>query len=216
MSATVCKFSIRWTDAGSSSEQSIDFDASINEGYESATEVTEHAVESGSNVSDNIRPKNETFTVEALITNTPIQTPTFGMSGASGSTQSASVTVGGQTLTAQTFQFSQRFDRVAAVDTQLRALCNARTRVTVNTGVRVIADCAITRYKWDRAAETGKSLALSMEFSRLRTAKTEQVAAPAQRRQHQTPNRGAQPAVVDNSSAAIRAAIATGLAPAAP
>ncbi len=173
----------------------------MTEGYEVAADVTEHAVETGSNISDHVRAKNRTFTLTAFISNTPIETPTFGMDGATGSIAAASVTVGGKTFSASTFQFSQSFDRVKAVDLALIDLVESGQRVTIVTSVRKTDNCAITRYRWDRNVENGNDLDLTLEITRLRTATTRQVAAPAQRRGHAQTNRGAQPAVPDNRSA---------------
>ncbi len=211
MPTILSKLSIRWSDDGSDIERSIDIDCSINEGYEIAAEVTEHAVETGANISDHVRAKNETVTLEAFISNTPIETPQFGMDGATGAVAAASIVVGGRTINPSTFQFSQPFNRAVACDTQLRGLVKAGKRVTVFTGVRIIADCVITRYRWDRNAENGNDLALTLELTRIRTATTRTVAAPAQRRARVEQNRGSQPAVEDNRTAAARGVDALGL-----
>ncbi len=206
------KLFIRWTPPGSQTEKTIDIDCSINEGYEVAADVAEHAVETGSNITDHVRVKNQTFSVEAYISNTPIVTPSFGMGSATGDVATTelnigarSVTVGGRTLTANTFQFSQPFNRVNACDQELQKLVRTGQRVTVFTGTRVMPNCVITRYKWDRNVETGNDLALTLEFSQLRLASTKQVEAPKLPIMHPAVHRGAQPAVpIDNRSGAAR------------
>lgn len=47
-------------------------DCSLNEEHAFESEVTEYPVESGSNITDNIRPKPIVVTMECLVTNTPI------------------------------------------------------------------------------------------------------------------------------------------------
>jgi hypothetical protein len=191
---------IRWTDEGGT-ENVIDFDVAMTEGYEVAADVTEHAVETGSNISDHVRAKNRTFTITAFISNTPIETPTFGMDGATGSVAAATVTVGGKSFTANTFQFSQSFDRVKAVDLALVDLVERGQRITIVTSVRRTENCVVTRYRWDRNVENGNDLDLTLEITRLRTATTRVVAAPRLRSGRAQANRGAQPAVPDNRSA---------------
>ncbi len=195
---------LKWSE-NNGPEQSIDFDASVTEGYESAAEVTEHAVERGANVTDHVRPKNDTVSLECVITNTPIITPTFGMNGASGSVGSATVEVGGKKYTAKTWGFSQPFDRVNAVDVQIRALQAAGQVFTIVTSVRVIADSVITRYKWDRDVESGRSLMMTLELARIRVATTQRTdAVPRRRSGRQQENRGSQPAVEDNRTVLAR------------
>jgi hypothetical protein len=174
----------------------IDFDCSVTERYEGAADVTEFPVERGANVTDHVRAQNESVTLEAIVTNTPVVVPTFGMEGATGSPQPLRLDVAGQTLQATTLQFSQAFDRVRAVDEALRALRDVGQVLTVRTGVREIADCVIARYQVERDAEKGNALHLTLELRRLRIVTTQrvQVEQPALRSGHRSQNRGSQPA----------------------
>ncbi len=209
---------IKWSE-NNGPEQTLDFDCSVNEGYESAAEVTEHAVERGANVTDHVRPKNDTISLECVITNTPLDNPTFGLDGATGSVGSHSLEVGGKKFNAQTWGFSQAFDRVARADTQLRALKSAGQVLTVIAHgshpariVRTISDAVITRYKWDRAAESGNSLMITLELSRIRIATTQRVdAVPRRRSGRQQQARGTQPAVQEDRSVLAGAADALGV-----
>jgi hypothetical protein len=189
-------FEIEWTTTGGIT-QIIDFDCAESEQFESPAEITEHAVESGAAITDFVRPGNDTFTVEAWASNTPIVVKTFGLDGAVGATQPASLDVGnGKTVSAGVFQHSQPFDRVAAVDAQLVALRDAGQLLTVRTSLRETPNSVIESYKVTRDAKTGNVLAVSIDFRKIRIATTQtvQVTDPAQRRGQQTQNRGNQPA----------------------
>lgn len=200
--------SVRWTPQGSQTEQAIDIDCSVREVYTSSAEPTEKAVEEGANISDHVKVKNRTITLECLISGTPIDLPTFGMDGASASVQALAIDVGGSRINANVWTFSQPFDRVAACDVQFQALVEAGQRLTVFTGVRRVSDCVLTEYTWNRSAENGNDLDLKLEFSRLRIATTRRVGvtAPRQRRGRTQSNRGAQPTTeaTPTQSAAFR------------
>lgn len=57
-------------------------DVSIHETHGVGAEVTDHPVESGSNIVDHIRPLPRTFSLEGLITNHPIELPKSHKGGA--------------------------------------------------------------------------------------------------------------------------------------
>src|ERR1700682_4031627 len=48
------------------------FDAVLNEQHNIDSQVTEHAVEEGSNIADHVRPNPITVQIKGLITNTPV------------------------------------------------------------------------------------------------------------------------------------------------
>jgi len=50
----------------------ITVDATMNETHSMEAEVTEHPVEQGANISDHIRPKLKRYTIDGIISNTPI------------------------------------------------------------------------------------------------------------------------------------------------
>jgi hypothetical protein len=50
-------------------------DASLRETYSYGAEVTEHPVEQGADVADHIRPRSRVLSIEAVVTNTPIEVP---------------------------------------------------------------------------------------------------------------------------------------------
>jgi hypothetical protein len=50
-------------------------DASLRQNHEQRNEVTEHPIETGAEVSDNIRAKPRTFTLEGVVSATPVVNP---------------------------------------------------------------------------------------------------------------------------------------------
>lgn len=183
---------ISWVD-DAGQVQILDVDCSVSESYEAPAEVAEHAVERGANVSDHVRPGGQTITLQAVVSNTPTETRTFGADGATMEWQSTS-TAGGS---ARTLAASQDFDRVRAVDEQLLALHGAGTVLAVSTSLRqTVEDCVIQRYAPTRDAETGNVLAFTLELRKVRIAssQTVQTADPQQRRGQPARNRGAQAA----------------------
>ncbi len=61
---------------------SIWIDVSVKEEHGVSAEVTEHPVETGSNVADHIRPNGRTITIHGLVTNHPIELPGSHADGA--------------------------------------------------------------------------------------------------------------------------------------
>lgn len=62
----------------------ISIDATMEEAHESSALVTEHAVETGANVSDHIRAENDRLTLNFMISNTPIKVPGSHLDGVTG------------------------------------------------------------------------------------------------------------------------------------
>lgn len=54
---------------------SIAVDATLRQQHSAPSTVTDHPVETGSNISDHIRPEPDTLTLEGIISNTPIRWP---------------------------------------------------------------------------------------------------------------------------------------------
>lgn len=67
-------------------------DVSIKETHGLSAEVTDHPVERGANVADHIRPMPRTFTMDGLVTNTPIEMPKSHAGGARVNTSSIPIT----------------------------------------------------------------------------------------------------------------------------
>ncbi|MCG8433494.1 MAG: hypothetical protein MJA83_05640 [Gammaproteobacteria bacterium] len=50
----------------------IEFDASVNEDHEAENDVTEFPVEEGADITDHIRPRPESITINGIVSNTPL------------------------------------------------------------------------------------------------------------------------------------------------
>lgn len=205
---------LEWTADGVTT--ALEIDVAEREGYESTAEVTDKAVERGAPIADHVRPGSDSFTVEGLISNTPIVVPRSGLGGATGSTRRADVTVGGVTLAASALQWSAPFDRARACDELFRRLVETSQLVSYTGSLRQSDDCVLTRYSVDRDASTGSDLPVTLELKKLHLVSTQRVAVPraAQRRGQSAGNRGAQaatPATARNESAALTAARRAGI-----
>lgn len=190
---------LSWTDAAGV-EASLEIDGTPSRGYESAAEITEHPVETGTAVADHIRPLNPTITLEGIISNAPVLVPSTQMEGATRAAASTTLP-SGQKVTAQ--RWSGAFNRKAACDRILQALVEGGVLVTLTTPLRVTDNLALARYKVDELADTGDALALTLELRRVRIVSTRRVAVPAVRRLQVQADRGSQP--VDDRSLLARA-----------
>lgn len=186
---------LTWTNS-SGAAVAVALDVAERQGFEATAEPTEHAVERGANISDHVKPGNDTFTVEGLVTDS-LFIDDGRVTGARGSVQSTEITVGGKRVTLATFQWSQAFDRVRLVDGLLLDAVKSGALVTYSSSLRGdVADCVITRYRVDREAGTGTALPLTLELRRVRLVSVRRVEVPdpAQRRGQQRGQRGSQPA----------------------
>lgn len=129
--------SIEWTTEtgtsdGSTNETSttfhrLVFDAVTREDHSADAEVTSHAVESTSSISDHKRPSARTLNLEAFVTNTPLDAPPesgFAQSSVTSSIRDSVVT------------FSEEFDRVSDVWDTLERLRAEAIDLTVTTRYR--------------------------------------------------------------------------------
>lgn len=199
---TAVRTLIQWTDAAGATG-ALEVDATMTRGWETAAEVSEFPVESGTDVTDNIRAKNGTITMEGVISNTPVVLPSTQMDGITLAPGSVALPGGDGAQKATLFRWSGVFDRRKACDGILRAISEAGAPVSLTTSLRTMTDLGITRYKVDEDGDTGESLKFIMEFKALRIATTQRAPVPAVRRLQVTAPRAVQPP--DNRSTLARA-----------
>jgi len=197
--------------------RSVVFDATLKENHSNSGTATEHTVEVGANISDHFRKDRDRLTLEVQVTNHPIVSP--GVDGANGAvaplslqgsefeiTTGATVSESGnvepakrqtttRTAQANVLQFSQPFDRVAAVRQQLKDLQNNATILTVITSVDQYNQMILEDIQTLR--EGRDSVDISLEFAELRTAEgqTVDLPEPVETRGERARNRGAQATV---------------------
>lgn len=193
--------SIEWTIPAGTTEV-LEFDAVTNEDHEQASDITEHSVEHGAAISDHARPQSKHLTIEAWVTNQPIEMRRYG---ANGVTLTPRATDGKPQLT--TLQASSEFDRVQTVDDVLQVLQNTPELLVIRTARRVYDNVVIERYKMTRDAESGLALHVQLDLRRVRIVETQTVpvTAPVQRRGQRNQQRGNQ-ATEDNRTLAARLA----------
>jgi hypothetical protein len=196
MSAT-----IEWTDA-TGATLTVELDATPTQSWESPAEVTEHPVETGSAISDHVRPGNDTITIEGVITNSPVLVPSTQMQGATRAPGTLALPGGDRVSVAR---WSGPFDRVTECRVLLRALVKAGLPATLTTGrrdgLRFDDNLALIRFRVDRDATTGDSINVSLDFRQLRIVSTARAAVPAIRRMQVPANRGTAPAPPAGSAA---------------
>ncbi len=149
----------------------IEFDATIAETHSSSATVTERNVEKGANITDHVRPAQDRISVEAVVTNAPIRTPSGNIDGAKGDYDQivanssigirapAFVGIPGGSIRQplQTFatvlKFDKSFDRVRNVYEELVAIVSAPLLVSIDSGIRTYEDMVITSLSAPRTVE---------------------------------------------------------------
>ncbi len=187
----------------------IYFDIVSKETHEGAADITEHPVETGPDVADHIRAKLASLTLEAMVTNTPIEDP-FTLGGAEGAlgfmapvvvtyetpfsfpiagfpgavniAQAIGLAPKNTTNTALVIalQFSSAFDRVTNVFNALMAIRETGELVDVATPLKYYENMAIASISAPRENATGGSaIMFTIEFRGIRVVTTDTISLPA-------------------------------------
>lgn len=164
----------------------LTFDAVLRETHDATSIVTEQAVERGSPIADHKRPEPRRVTIEAHVTNAPIEAP--GLSG--GETAPVGVTRDGVLV------FETPFDRPGDVFAALQSLARDPILCTLVTRHETYDDMALVSMSTPRESMTGDALVIALDFVEVRVAESVTVDAPAPRepRGRGRRNRGAQEA----------------------
>lgn len=175
-------------------EHTLAFDAVLSETHEGTSVLTEHAVESGAPISDHKRANPDRISIEALVTNTPLDAPPasgYGTSGISTSFNKDEAPEGAAVLL-----FSATFDRISDVVQTLRRLRLESTPVTVSTRIHTYENVQVVGVSTPREPGDGDSVRLNIEFQQVRIAQTRTTDTPAPREPRGTPttDRGGQEA----------------------
>jgi hypothetical protein len=189
----------------------LELDVATTETYGATAEVTEHPVETGSAAGDHIRPAADTFTIEGMVSNTPIRVPSTQMRGATRSTQTLDLRVGDEVLRVAVAQWSSTFDRVRDCHAIFAALVRAGVTVALESTFGTDDNLVLISYRVPRTADTSGALPVTLDFKRLRRVSTARAPVPAIRRAQVPQQRGPQPAV-PNSGAGLRFAQSIGVA----
>lgn len=140
-------------------------DASISEQHNSEVEVTDHDVEEGSPISDHARVKPVTLTMEALITNTPINRG------------QALRIVESNGIQFQTPNQSEQLRGVAGYAEQsfakLETLRDSVKLITVITALKTYSNMILTSLSVPRNASIGEALRFTATFKSVRLVKNQ-------------------------------------------
>lgn len=139
----------------------LTLDASLEETHSSASEVTEHPVEEGTNISDHIRRLPETLEINGIVTNHPLfLLPSFD----------APSPIQGDNR--------RQSDRVKAAYDKLKEIHDSGELVDVVTSLREYTNMAITGFTTLRNASNGNVLNTTISMREIITAIVETVDAP--------------------------------------
>ncbi|MDD5034859.1 MAG: hypothetical protein PHE55_08890 [Methylococcaceae bacterium] len=128
------------------------FDATLNETHSDTAEVTEHPVEFGADVSDNIRMMPATLELEGIVSSTPI-------------VFLASITAPSPLENKLQLYPTRSYDRPGdAYDELRRAMREDGGGITVSTTLRTYENMAITSLEANRDAENGNVLHVSISL----------------------------------------------------
>lgn len=164
-------------------EASIAFDATVRDSHIASATITEHPVEDGVAISDHIRPDLDRVTLQVVVSNTPISSPTDHADGVTGRQTSVELTgVDGETAArALVLAFDGTLTRVRSVYEELLRLMSSGTLVNVITSLREYEGMAIANVSPVREAASGNALVAGVEFKQVRIVESEIVAAPEPR-----------------------------------
>ncbi len=169
----------------------LTLDASLEETHTSASEVTEHPVEEGTNISDHIRRLPETLVINGVVTNHPLfLLPSF----------TAPSPIQGDNLALS--------DRVKAAYDKLKEIHDAGTIVRVVTSLRDYTNMAITGFSVLRNAPNGDVLNATISMREILTAKAEAPETPLETRivdQGKKVTKAADDAVAENANKSLLA-----------
>lgn len=183
---------LQWIDdAGDAVSLDIDVATTVN--YERSAEVTEHPVEDGSPTADHIRIVNGIFSLEGVISDTPVRVPRSHTRGLARAVGNVELRVGNDTVRVQLQRWSGPLERKRACNDALAELVGRRYKVTLTTSLEEVTNLAVTRFHVTEDVEAGNALKLQIEFKQLRFAQTARAAVPAIPRARPVAPRGPQP-----------------------
>jgi hypothetical protein len=182
---------IKYQKGGQTAE--LHFDATTREIHVAGSQVTTHPIEKGSDVADHVQVNQPRLTIEAVVSNTPLETPKSNVDGATGEVRGLNLNVKdskfitfGVTTTrvpvarqvgAQVLQFRQEFNRVKGVAATLVDLVESAALVQITNGLREYQDMVLTNLSMPR--ETTDAVTLTFDAVHVNFVDTSTTAASA-------------------------------------
>ena len=145
----------------------IVLDASLDENHEFVNDITEYAVESGSNISDHIRKRPEKVTISGVVTNSPVPLTLADIADIYSSDNSRRSDVAFNNL-----MRLAGYDYPGQATTDIKAQGEPVT-FDVVTGLVAYTDMAISRLSIPRSSSTGDALKFTIELQKIRRVTTE-------------------------------------------
>lgn len=134
--------------------------ASISESHNLEAEITEHPIESGSDITDHYRPSPKTIQIEALVTNTPINT------GFPGQTAVNSLT-----------SLLNGDDPVLNAWGLIKSYFEDGVIINIETSLELYSSMVLTSFSVTRDAANGQNLMFSCSARKIKVITTEEAAA---------------------------------------
>jgi hypothetical protein len=160
-------------------KSTLTLDAAMSQGHGRSAEVTRHEVEEGSDITDHIRSQPHTLTVNAIVSYRPVGAP-------------------GEEPAPE--RHKRAFERIE------RAI-DAGETVTVQTGLKVYKNMAITSFDAPREVKTGYSLVCSLSLVEVRFATAKVAKVPLSAIGKPTPGASTAAAKVEKSKTQDQAAL---------
>ncbi len=187
----------------------IFLDATVQEAPSFGAQITQHQVEIGPNDTDHIRPLPGRLSLQAIISNTPIDIPS-DMTGhigpmtirsfrgarnvapATGATPALWIPKSSTIANVDSvLQFSAKSDRAKVFFDQILAAAMAGAIWVITTTLATYDKYAITGFSPVRNADNGNDLVFGIDFGQIVTVDTQLVSGPAAK--HQPKKRSVQP-----------------------
>lgn len=209
------------------SKDPIRFDATTSEEYEFSALITEHPVETGADVADNIRKQARRITLEGFVSNEPIDDSTNGrmtiaslplnvpsftpplaptpgslLNAAEGALKDA-ITGGKDPINVSVLvSATGQFDAVAETQAALEDLQDTSATVTVSTTQRDYENMAVESFTLHRDPGTGSGATFSVTLKEIRKVQVSIVSAPTPTVIRAKPklNKGAKSGLPDTSA----------------
>jgi hypothetical protein len=174
------------------------FDAVLSVGITDTAEISQLAIEQGSPVTDHVKQKPTTVTMDVLATNTPLSAPK--QTGDSEViTQNTTTITGSNGVRIKTYEFSAEFNTPLAVHEQLMRLKRYSFLLQVQTKNETFDDMILYSVTTKRSHVDGESDRFTISFQQIKTVNTQYVSIPVAREPRGRSQRKSQTTPLRNS-----------------
>ncbi|CAM6807578.1 hypothetical protein ENKOMM257B_06905 [Enterobacter kobei] len=141
-----------------------------DEGHVWQNDVTQYPVETGSDITDNIRPKPDELTFKCFVGGAPIKGYAERAADA--------VEFGTNLMNGDTDALLGGNQRLQEAFNQVRALRDSRQLVTVATRYRTYTSCAVVSVEMNRVPDDGEALSFTMSLRQVRIVSSQMTRVP--------------------------------------